>query len=217
VKASGAQLKAFQERDLSKEGYVALFLDGKTFADDTMVIALGVTEDGTKRFVGFVETGTENERVLSEFLGSLMDRGLDVSQGLLVIIDGGKGPTPDYPGSGDRTRETAITGSIRIDIELARLVCQYEVSSMKLVTWSEHARWKLQLLSAHGLSIDADLVEEIVKNPQKVESGYKGRAIAQGGLDSARVLRVVYEESATSLTIITVYPGNRRRYEKTSI
>ena len=91
VKASAAQLRAFQERDLSKESYVALFLDGKTFADDTMVIALGVTEEGEKRFLGFVETGTENERVLSEFLGSLMDRGLDVSQGILVVIDGGKG------------------------------------------------------------------------------------------------------------------------------
>jgi len=91
VKASAAQLKAFQERDLSQESYVALFLDGKTFADDTMVIALGVTEDGTKRFLGFVETGTENERVLSGFLSSLTDRGLDASEGLLVIIDGGKG------------------------------------------------------------------------------------------------------------------------------
>jgi len=67
VKASAAQLKAFQERDLSSESYVALFLDGKTFADDTMVIALGVTEEGEKRFLGFVETGTENEGVLSEF------------------------------------------------------------------------------------------------------------------------------------------------------
>lgn len=91
VKASAAQLKAFQERDLSQESYVALFLDGKAFADDTLVIALGVTEDGTKRFLGFVETGTENERVLSGFLGSLTDRGLDASEGLLVIIDGSKG------------------------------------------------------------------------------------------------------------------------------
>ncbi len=68
-----------------------MFLDGKTFADDTLVIALGVTEDGTKRFLGFVETGTENERALSGFLSSLTDRGLAASEGLLVIIDGSKG------------------------------------------------------------------------------------------------------------------------------
>jgi len=91
VAASAAQLKLFQERDLSGEEYVALFLDGKTFADATMVIALGITMTGEKRFLGFVETETENARVLSVFLRSLLARGLDISPGLLVIIDGGKG------------------------------------------------------------------------------------------------------------------------------
>jgi transposase-like protein len=36
----------------SRERYVALFLDGKSFADATLVIALGVTADGSKRFLG---------------------------------------------------------------------------------------------------------------------------------------------------------------------
>ena len=46
---------------------------------------------GEKRFLGFVETDTENAQVLTPFLRSLVERGLDVSQGLLVIVDGGKG------------------------------------------------------------------------------------------------------------------------------
>lgn len=91
VQASAAELKAFQERDLSGEDFVALFLDGKRFADATMVVALGVTLTGDKHFLGFVETDTENERVLTPFLRSLKERGLDPSQGLLVVIDGGKG------------------------------------------------------------------------------------------------------------------------------
>lgn len=91
VAASAAQLKAFQERDLSGEDFVALFLDGKRFADTTLVVALGVTVSGDKRFLGFVETDTENEKVLTPFLRSLTGRGLDASQGLLVIIDGSKG------------------------------------------------------------------------------------------------------------------------------
>ena len=56
-----------------------------------MVIALGITLAGEKRFLGFVETDTENERVLTLFLRSLVERGLDLSQGMLVILDGGKG------------------------------------------------------------------------------------------------------------------------------
>jgi putative transposase len=91
VQASATKLQEMQERDLSGEDVVAMFLDGKTFADATMVVALGITISGEKRFLGFVETDTENERVLTPFLRSLLERGLDISQGLLVIIDGGKG------------------------------------------------------------------------------------------------------------------------------
>ena len=91
IQASATKLRELQERDLSGEDVVALVLDGKTFAESTMVVALGITMTGDKRFLGVVETGTENEQVLTPFLRSLVERGLDVSQGLLVIVDGGKG------------------------------------------------------------------------------------------------------------------------------
>ena len=91
IQASAATLREFQERDLSGEDVVALFLDGKAFADSTMVLALGITISGEKRFLGFVETDTDAAQVLTPFLRSLVDRGLDASQGLLVILDGGKG------------------------------------------------------------------------------------------------------------------------------
>ena len=91
IQASAAKLRKLQERDLSGEDVVAVVLDGKTFAEATMVIALGITIAGGKRFLGFVETDTENERVLTPFLRSLVERGLDISQGVLVILDGSKG------------------------------------------------------------------------------------------------------------------------------
>ena len=91
IEASAAKLRELQERDLAGEDVVAMVLDGKTFADATMVIALGMTTSGEKRFLGFVETDTENAQVLTPFLRSLVERGLDVSQGVLVILDGGKG------------------------------------------------------------------------------------------------------------------------------
>ena len=91
IEMSAAELRKFQERDLSKLDVVAMFVDGKSFADDEMVIALGVTVNGDKHFLGFVQTGTENERSISQFFQSLIDRGLDMSCGLLVVIDGSKG------------------------------------------------------------------------------------------------------------------------------
>ena len=50
-----------------------------------------ITLSGEKRFLGFVETDTENAPVLTLFLRALVERGLDLSQGVLVILDGGKG------------------------------------------------------------------------------------------------------------------------------
>lgn len=91
VEASAKQLKAFQERDLSKQDFVVLMLDGKTFAEDTMVMALGVTVTGEKVMLGFVQTGTENTQVVGDFLNELVGRGLRTENGLLVVIDGSKG------------------------------------------------------------------------------------------------------------------------------
>ncbi len=56
-----------------------------------MVVALGVTLKGEKVVLGFVQTGTENAKVCTAFLKQLVERGLRSDDGLLVIIDGGKG------------------------------------------------------------------------------------------------------------------------------
>ena len=91
VKATARKLAQFQERSLEEYDLVALFLDGKTFADEQIIIALGVTLDGQKIPLGFVEAATENERVCRRFLSELVDRGLQYEAGLLVVIDGAKG------------------------------------------------------------------------------------------------------------------------------
>ncbi len=91
IQASATKLRELQERDLSREDVAVLVLDGKTFGESTLVVALGITLSGGKRFLGFVETDTENAQVLTPFLRSLLERGLDISQGLLVLLDGGKG------------------------------------------------------------------------------------------------------------------------------
>jgi len=91
VKASARKLAALSERSLAAYEVVALFLDGKTFAEDTMVVALGVTLTGEKVVLGFVQTGTENAKVCTAFLKHLIERGLRYEDGLLVVIDGGKG------------------------------------------------------------------------------------------------------------------------------
>ena len=91
VKATARKLAQFQERSLADYDLVALLLDGKSFADEQIIIALGVTLDGRKIPLGFVQAATENERVCRRFLADLVDRGLQYEAGLLVVIDGAKG------------------------------------------------------------------------------------------------------------------------------
>jgi putative transposase len=91
IRVSSRKLQELMERDLSVHDFVALVLDGKRFGKSDMVTALGITMDGKKVILGFVETATENETVCAEFLRGLMDRGLSIEKGLLVVLDGAKG------------------------------------------------------------------------------------------------------------------------------
>ena len=59
VKGSARKLAEFQERSLEGYDLVALFLDGKSFADEEIIIALGVTLDGQKIPLGFVQAATK--------------------------------------------------------------------------------------------------------------------------------------------------------------
>ena len=127
-----------QERDLSGEDVVALFLDGQTFADATMVVALGITMSGEKRFLGFVETTTENEKVLMPFLRTLVERGLDVSQGLLVILDGGKG------------LRSAVTQVFRGRALVQRCQWHKRENVVSYLSKSEQADWRRRLQRAYN-------------------------------------------------------------------
>ena len=138
IEASAAQLHELQERDLSGEDVVALFLDGKTFADATMVVALGITISGEKRFLGFVETDTENEKVLTPFLRSLIERGLDISQGLLVILDGGKG------------LRAAVKKAFRNRAVVQRCQWHKRENVISYLSKSEQAQWRKRLQRAYN-------------------------------------------------------------------
>jgi len=91
VRASSKKLNDLLNRDLSKEDIAAIFMDGKLFAENEIVVALGVNIAGEKKVLGFIETSTENTLVIKEFLQGLIDRGLSTEHKILFIIDGAKG------------------------------------------------------------------------------------------------------------------------------
>ena len=91
VRASARALRQLHERRHDDAEWLVLLLDGKTFASDQMVIALGVTTAGEKRILGMVQTATENKRVCAAFLRELQERGFHATDDLLVVLDGAKG------------------------------------------------------------------------------------------------------------------------------
>ncbi len=77
-------------RSLHDVRLAVLMIDGVGLKDHTCVVALGITTDGVKIPLGLWEGSTENKTVTSELLSNLVHRGLDVEQGVLVVIDGAK-------------------------------------------------------------------------------------------------------------------------------
>jgi len=91
IRASARELRRLQERRLDDAEWLVLVLDGKSFAGDGLVLALGVTATGEKRLLGLVQTASENRRVIAAFLRELGERGFPLEQRLLVVLDGAKG------------------------------------------------------------------------------------------------------------------------------
>ena len=77
-------------RDLADVRLAALMVDGIELKGRCCVVALGVSTDGVKLPLGLWDGSTENKTVTAHLLADLVGRGLDVEQGVLVVLDGSK-------------------------------------------------------------------------------------------------------------------------------
>ena len=91
IRASKRKLKELMERELDRYDFIAIVMDGKSFGEDGIIMAVGITMEGKKMLLGLIQSGTENHTVCRDFLQKLIGRGLRYKQGLLCIIDGAKG------------------------------------------------------------------------------------------------------------------------------
>jgi putative transposase len=77
-------------RPLDDLRLAVLMLDGIELKGRCCVVALGIDTDRVKHPLGRWDGSTENATVAITLLSNLVERGLDVEQGALVIIDGTK-------------------------------------------------------------------------------------------------------------------------------
>lgn len=78
-------------RPLGEHSLLALVVDGIVVAGQTVVVALGITAQGTKVPLGLWQGTTENAATCTALLQDLLARGLRIEGRILCLIDGGKG------------------------------------------------------------------------------------------------------------------------------
>jgi len=90
-RCSADKLKELQERSLKQYDIVAIFIDAKRYADDGLMVSVGVTMDGEKIVLGVEQSHNENSRAIEQWFDKWIERGLRFEDGILFIIDGSKG------------------------------------------------------------------------------------------------------------------------------
>jgi putative transposase len=90
VSRTRENLELLMGRRLDDVRLAVLMIDGIDLKGRTNVVALGISTDGIKIPLGLWEGSTENAAVATALLADLVDRGLDVEQGVLCVLDGAK-------------------------------------------------------------------------------------------------------------------------------
>lgn len=87
--ATEAQLHKLCQRPVPAD-LLALIIDSQHFGGECVVVALGVDPQGQKQVLGLWHGATENSTVVTGLLHDLIERGLDPSRRILVVLDGAK-------------------------------------------------------------------------------------------------------------------------------
>src|SRR5215204_5515712 len=90
VSRTREHLIELMSRRLDDLRLAVVMLDGIELKGRCCVVALGIDTDGVKHPLGLWDGSTENATVAITLLANLVERGLDVGQGVLVVIDGAK-------------------------------------------------------------------------------------------------------------------------------
>lgn len=90
VAATAKSLSEWLGRTVADLSLAVLMLDGIVCGEHTVLVALGIDEQGSKHVLGLWEGATENATACTGLLSDLVKRGLDTTRSMLVVIDGSK-------------------------------------------------------------------------------------------------------------------------------
>ncbi len=191
IRSSAKSLRQLQERRHDDREWLVLLLDGKTFASDQLVIALGAKTTGEKRILGVVQTATENRRVCAAFLRELEERGFRRPKGsrLLIVLDGAKG------------LRAAVRDVFGDDAPVQRCQWHKRENVVSYLAKNEQPTWrrKLQAAYAHSSYADAKRALERLVRELAVVNESAARSLEEGLEETLTLRRLgVFPEMGTS-------------------
>ena len=81
------------------------------------------------------------------------------------------------------------------------------------IEYTTHAETKFKVLKRYGINYSKSQIEDVINNPEKVENTIKNRKIAQKGVNTDHLIRVIFVKEDEKIKVITFYPARRKRYE----
>ena len=90
-KSTSERMRRLKKRSLSLYDFVCIFIDGKRYAKDGLLVVLGVTITGEKVILDIDHSHSENALVVDQLFDGLFKRGLKFEDGILFVVDGSKG------------------------------------------------------------------------------------------------------------------------------
>jgi len=166
-------LKDLQTRSLKGHDIVVVFIDAKRYAEDGLMVALGVTLQGKKLILGTEQIHSENARAIEQWLDGLIERGLKFEEGILFITDGSKGIKKAIE---RRLGEYALIQRCQwhkrenvvsyLD-ETQKLLCRVRMSQAYAKTTYSEAKAELEKLHAELLEVNASAAASLMEGMEE--------------------------------------------------
>jgi putative transposase len=184
VTATKAKVEELFGRPLGGLHLVVLMLDGVKVGGTSVVIALGIDENGKKHLLGLAQGATENARVVTTLLEDLVGRGLSTDRPMLVVIDGAK------------ALRKAVDDVLGAETAVQRCTVHKKRNVLDLVPESERSRVSRRLSVAYDLAeyskAKAEL-ESVVKDLQRINPT-AARSLEEGLEETLTVQRLELPE-----------------------
>jgi len=164
IEKSAQKLKELHSRKLDQENYVSIMIDGKSTLGDQVIIALGITDNGTKKVLGLVQAATENHRPVKDLLKNIINRGLKFKKGILVVIDGSKGL---YKAAKETFGKHGF---------IQRCQWHKRENVLSYLPKKEHSYWKMKIQSAYEIHDYKEALSELKSMAKELEKINKSAA-----------------------------------------